>query len=237
MQRRDQRVATAKIALINDLMGIFTSMGPRGLAWDAKAAEDVDAQCDLIAARPSRLTVPHLRQILLAWNRWKKARPQHVDLYAPSPTHLGLFLRTEAMRGPTVASSRMRGFRWLVTNLGVPFPIHSPLVKDFTRPAADHLPKQAPTISPGDFMNILRMTRGDLTVMSSLLGWYCWDALLVCVASTLHGPPCSSEHPTCCQHTATKGKQCGAAVGLRTHGRFRSCQRWKRIALTFWSQS
>ena len=115
---REQRESGVKGGLVQRLTHIFLAMGPRGLAWDHEASDDVEAQLGLIAARPARLSVPHLRQILLAWDRWVAAKPQGAPLHNPSPTHLGRFLQQEAKKGPTVAASRMRGFRWLHANLG-----------------------------------------------------------------------------------------------------------------------
>ena len=49
----------------------------------------------------------------------------------------------------------MRGYRWLNTNLGLPFPINAAVVRDFAHAKAAHVPRQAQTLSPGDFLNIL----------------------------------------------------------------------------------
>ena len=131
-----------------------------------------------MATVPGRLSVPHLRQILLAWDQWVKGKPEHAELYAPSPTHLGLFLQKEMSRGPTVAASRMRGYKWLNTNLGLPFPVDAAVVRDFAHAKATHVPKQAQTLSPGDFINILTVAlqeKGGSSVPARL-------TVLACIA-------------------------------------------------------
>ena len=123
---RDQQVAVVLQGHVGRLVQLYYDMGPRGEAWEEAPAEELEAQRQLLAAKPMmRLTVPHLRQILLAWDRWVEARPAAADLYCPSAMHLGLFLQGEARRGPTVASSRMRGLKWLNNHSGLPFLVRS----------------------------------------------------------------------------------------------------------------
>ena len=150
---------TAKQAQVQRLVDLWYLLGNRGLAWEQVPPQDVEAQRALLAARPARLSLPHLRQIQLAWDRWGEAKPHGAPLFQPSPTQLGIFLQGEAKRGATVASSRMRGFRWLHKHLGLPFPVASPLLKDFLQPADGHTPQQAQCLSPEDFVNILALVR------------------------------------------------------------------------------
>ena len=152
----------AKQVHIDRLMRFYVELGSQGLAWEEVAAEEAEAQRHLLSAGPARLSVPHLRQIILAWDRWVEAKPSKAALYRPSATHLGLFLQGEAKRGPTVAASRMRGFKWLHANLGMPFPIGSPIIKDFTRAAEGHVSKQALSLSLGELVNILRMAKQEV---------------------------------------------------------------------------
>ena len=155
LRERDEQVVMAKRGLIDTLLGVYYGMGPRGKMWEEVPQEEIEAQRSLLAARPARLTAPHLRQIVLAWERWTKAKPATADVYQPSPTHLGLFLQKEAEKGPTVAPSRMRGFRWMSSNLGLPFPVEAAVVRDFVQAPPDHTPKQAQSLAPEDFINVL----------------------------------------------------------------------------------
>ena len=141
--KRDVVVHAVKQGHITRLLGVYEEMGTRGLQWEEVPPEEIADRRALLAAVPERLSVPHLRQILLAWDQWVKGKPARADLYAPSPTHLGLFLQKEALRGPTVAASRMRGYRWLNTNLGLPFPVTAAVVRDFAHAKAAHVPRQA----------------------------------------------------------------------------------------------
>ena len=106
--QRDEAVDAVKQGHITRLLGLYESMGPRGLQWEEVPPDEVDDRRALLAAVPGRLSVPHLRQILLAWDQWVKGKPDKAELYAPSATHLGLFLQKETSKGPTVAASRMR---------------------------------------------------------------------------------------------------------------------------------
>ena len=56
-----------------------------------------------------------------------------------------------------MASSRMRGFRWLSANLGLPFPVDAAAVRDFVQAPSGHVPKQALSLSPGDFVNTMAL--------------------------------------------------------------------------------
>ena len=141
MLHRAQQVATAMQGNVCKLIELYYQLGAQGLMWEEAAPEDMAAQRELLMARPARLSVPHLRQIVLAWERWVAYKPARAELYRPSPTHLGLFLQKESNKGPTVASSRMRGFRWLRANLGLPFPVEAAAVRDFTQAPAEHHPK------------------------------------------------------------------------------------------------
>ena len=143
--QRDEVVNAVKQGHIARLLGLYEDMGSRGLQWEEVCSDEVADRRALLAAIPDRLSVPHLRQILLAWDQWVKGKPEHAELYAPSPTHLGLFLQKEMSRGPTVAASRMRGYKWLNTNLGLPFPVNAAVVRDFAHAKAAHVPKQAHT--------------------------------------------------------------------------------------------
>ena len=155
MEQRDVVVDAVKQGHITRLLGLYEDMGSRGLQWEEVPPDEIADRRALLATVPGRLSVPHLRQILLAWDQWVKGKPSRADLYAPSPTHLGLFLQKESHRGPTVAASRMRGYRWLNTNLGLPFPVTAAVVRDFAHAKAAHVPNRAQTLSPGDFINIL----------------------------------------------------------------------------------
>ena len=51
-----------------------------------------------------------------------------------------------------------------------------PLVKDFTLTALDHVPKQAQTLTPGDFVNVLALTRqgcGPQVIPAKLIALAC----------------------------------------------------------------
>ena len=175
-------MCAAKQAQVERLVDLWYLMGNRGLAWEPVPPDQVDAQRTLLRARPARLSLPHLRQIQLAWDRWAEAKPAAAPLFQPSPTQLGIFLQGEAKRGPTVACSRMGGFRWLHQHLGLPFPVASPLLRDFLRPAEGHLPQQAQCLSPEDFVNVLalaRQTPSHTTTTSSTI-----PAKLVLLGST-----------------------------------------------------
>ena len=171
------RVADVLHTHVGRLVQLYYDLGAKGTAWEEVSADELDSQKQLLAAKPSRLTVPHLRQILLAWDRWTEARPTAADLYHPTAMHLGMFLQQEAKRGPTVAASRMRGFKWLSSHLGLPFPVAAPVVKDFQHAKVGHVPRQAQCLSPGDFLTILCQAQqeGADSIPSQLV-------ILACVA-------------------------------------------------------
>ena len=151
MMARDEEVDQVKQHHVDQLLDLYYTMGARGLQWEECSEEERPVQRALLAALPTRLSTPHLRQILLGWERWQQAKPAHADLYGPTATHLGIFLKLESRKGPTVAPSRMRSFKWLRTNLGVPLPVEAVVVKDFIQAPADHTPKQAMSIRPEHF--------------------------------------------------------------------------------------
>ena len=154
-------MAAAKQRHIDRLVDIFYDMGAQGTMWEEVGPDDLQDQRRLLSSRPARLSVPHLGQIVLAWERWTKDKPPKANLYQPTPTHLGLFLHKQAVKGPTVAPSRMRGFRWLRQNLGVPFPVDAAVVRDFRHAPPEHEPQQARCLSPGDFVNALSLARQE----------------------------------------------------------------------------
>ena len=119
---REQQVEAAKQVQLDALVDVYFSMGTLGLRWEEVSLGDRPAQRELIAARPARLTLPHLKCIVRAWRYWVSRRPDGADLYRSTGMQLGLFLRAEAKQGPTVAPSRLRSFRWMRVRIGFPFP-------------------------------------------------------------------------------------------------------------------
>ena len=107
-----------------------------------------------------------------------------------------------------MAASRMRGFKWLHANIGMPFPITSPIIKDFTRAADGHVSKQAQTLEPGDFVNILRLAKQEG-------GTTCIPAKLVTLACV-----------TClrCKHFARSTLQSRTSSMLSAH-----CAKGKKV--------
>ena len=60
----------------------------------------------LLVTVSGKFSVPHLQQILLAWDQWVKGKSSRAHLYAPF-THTPRALPAEeASKGPTVAASR-----------------------------------------------------------------------------------------------------------------------------------
>ena len=119
---RDANVAAAKQGHINKLLDIFYKMGAQGTMWEEVEPADLEYRRYLLASRPARLSVPHLRQIVLAWERWVAGKPPKAHFYQPTPTHLGVFLHKQSAKGPTVVPSRMRGLPLVAPKLGIAFP-------------------------------------------------------------------------------------------------------------------
>ena len=96
---------------------------------------------------------PHLQTLVRAWKQWIAHKPEAALLYQPTPTQLGIFLREEAKRGPTVAPSRLRSFRWLRDRIGLPFCIDAITAQGFVHAPVD----QARALQPGDFWNMVAL--------------------------------------------------------------------------------
>ena len=103
--------------------------------------------------------MPHLKTLARAWRRWVACKPAQADLFQLTAMQLGLFLQEETKRGPTVAPSRLRSFRWLREHVGLPFPVDAVLVQGFVHASVDHVPKQACALQLEDFWNLVALVR------------------------------------------------------------------------------
>ena len=122
----------------------------------AGRGEDVSLQKDFLTALPARLTIPHLRSVVRAWEEWRGHVGRHRgSLFEPSAMQVGVFLRQSATRGPTVAPARLRAFRWLREHVGIPFPVASSLLRGFSHAPVGHIPKRPRAFSPDEFWSII----------------------------------------------------------------------------------
>ena len=95
VEQQDVVVHAVKQGHITRLLGLYENMGSQLVAMEEVPPGEIADRRALLATVPGRVSVPHLQQILFAWDQWVKGKPGRADLYAPSPTHLGLFLQKE----------------------------------------------------------------------------------------------------------------------------------------------
>ena len=159
-----EKKAPVKDRILDEIAAIYVALGPAGLHWEDVPAEQHALRQQLLLRGPRRLTVPRLGAVMRAWRDWVKwSESPHtesgLDRYRPSPVQLGLFLQQVAMKGPTVAPSRLGAFRWLRKHIGLPFPVESPCVQDFLHAPGTHVPQPARTLSPAEFWNLVALAQ------------------------------------------------------------------------------
>ena len=149
-------------ACLDSLFKIYTDLGDRGLAWEPAAPGEAELRKAFVTAVPAKLTVPHLRATLRAWDEWSlHAAASGLPLYQPTAMQVGIFLQGAAARGATVAPARLRAFRWLREHLGLPFPVASSMLMGFSHAPPTHIPKQARTFSPDEFWSIVGLSLAE----------------------------------------------------------------------------
>ena len=83
-----------------------------------------------------------------------------------------------------MARSRIKAFRLLWAHIGLPIPVDAVLVQDFGQAPAAHTPRQAKSLEPEGFWNMIRIVKEVGTALSHHAS-SCWCRSLASDVSTL----------------------------------------------------
>ena len=111
----------------------------------------------LAEALLSRFQPGTLAAVLRSWHRFLQ---WHMDRHSCTSfvdVTVANFLHAQQPRGATVPAAHFQHFKWLRAELRVPFPLESPLLKQFASSPVSTWPRQVPPLQPQLWKHLLDM--------------------------------------------------------------------------------
>ena len=121
---------------------VYSELGARGLLFSPLLINQPEQAKDALQMRLGAFEASSLQGHVSAWRRWRRFVASHEAAdkspLFPSIEAVFAFLQTQASRGPTVSHHLFQQLLWWRTHVGVPFPLHDPLLQVWNRPAEGH---------------------------------------------------------------------------------------------------